>query len=62
MADNNSREDLVRSFRVVTGVDEERATFFLQSAAWNMDVRTLMDAHISCLAVYFTLLFVCRLL
>ena len=29
---------LVDNFKVVTGADAERATFFLQSAAWNLQV------------------------
>ena len=37
MAEN--QEALISQFRGVTGVDEERAIFFLQSAAWNVDVR-----------------------
>lgn len=38
MAENSSQKELINSFKAVTGVDDERATFFLQSAAWNMDV------------------------
>ena len=33
------QEGLIKNFIAVTGVDRERAVFFLQSAAWSMDVR-----------------------
>ena len=36
MADH---EEMVKNFKMITGVDQERAVFFLQSAAWNLDVR-----------------------
>ena len=40
MAESSSQRELIEKFKAVTGVDDERATFFLQSAAWNMDVST----------------------
>ena len=36
---SSSQESLIDSFIAITGVDKERAAFFLQSAAWNLDVR-----------------------
>lgn len=38
---SSSQESLVDSFIGITGVDRERAIFFLQSAAWNLDVRAI---------------------
>lgn len=32
------REEKVAQFSAVAGVDAERATFFLESAAWNLEV------------------------
>lgn len=34
-----SQEQSVREFVAVTGVDEERARFFLESAGWSLHVR-----------------------
>lgn len=34
-----SQEESVREFVAVTGVEEERARFFLESAGWNLQVR-----------------------
>lgn len=31
---------LITQFREVTGVDEQRAQFFLESAGWQIDVRS----------------------
>ena len=39
MADS-LREDLIAQFTGVTGSDPERAQFYLESAAWNLDVRS----------------------
>lgn len=36
MSDN---EELVSQFTAITGVDDERAKFFLESSAWKLDVR-----------------------
>ncbi len=33
------QESLITNFISVTGVDRERAIFFLQSSAWNLEVR-----------------------
>lgn len=33
------RERAIDSFKDVTGVDTERAQFYLESAAWQIDVR-----------------------
>lgn len=33
-----SQEESVREFVAVTGVEEERARFFLESAGWNLQV------------------------
>ena len=33
------KEGLVAQFMAITGVDTERATFYLESAEWNLDVR-----------------------
>ena len=41
MADNNKQEEIIDKFIVVTGAERERAVFFLQSAAWNLEVREL---------------------
>lgn len=40
MADGgkDQEEASIDNFRGITGVDRERAVFFLQSAAWNLDV------------------------
>lgn len=32
------KEEKVAQFSAVAGVDAERATFFLESAAWNLEV------------------------
>lgn len=34
-----SQEQSVKEFVAVTGVDEERARFFLESAGWSLHVR-----------------------
>lgn len=33
-----SQEESLREFVAVSGVDEERARFFLESAGWNLQV------------------------
>jgi hypothetical protein len=38
MASEKEQETAVGSFMGITGVDKERAVFFLQSAGWNVDV------------------------
>ena len=38
MADAASHSELIAQFTSVTGVDAERAKFFLESAAWKLDV------------------------
>ena len=38
MADATSHSELIAQFTSVTGVDAERAKFFLESAAWKLDV------------------------
>lgn len=40
-----SQEQSVREFVAVTGVDEERARFFLESAGWSLHVRFLVLSH-----------------
>ena len=39
MADAASHSELIAQFTCVTGVDAERAKFYLESAAWKLDVR-----------------------
>ena len=39
--DPASHSDLIAQFTGVTGVDAERAQFYLESAAWNIDVSVL---------------------
>lgn len=34
------REELVSQFRDVTGTDSERAQFYLDSSAWQLEVRS----------------------
>lgn len=34
-----SRDESVREFVAVTGVEEERARFFLESAGWDLQVK-----------------------
>lgn len=36
--DDNSRSEIIAKFASVTGVDEERAKFYLESSNWNLDV------------------------
>lgn len=38
-----SQEQSVREFVAVTGVDEERARFFLESAGWSLHVRLFLS-------------------
>lgn len=40
-----SQEQSVREFVAVTGVDEERARFFLESAGWSLHVRFFVLSH-----------------
>lgn len=40
-----SQEQSVREFVAVTGVDEERARFFLESAGWSLHVRILCTVN-----------------
>lgn len=41
MADQKQQEEgeLVAQFTAISGVDADRAKFFLESAAWNLEVR-----------------------
>ena len=38
MADSEERRSLISRFVNVSGVSEERAKFFLESASWNLEV------------------------
>lgn len=40
MADNaQDQSQMILQFKVVTGVDEERARFYLEAANWTLQVR-----------------------
>ena len=36
------KEGLITQFTAITGVDVDRATFYLESANWNLDVSNLL--------------------
>ena len=38
MADAASHSELIAQFTGVTGVDTDRAKFYLEAAGWNLDV------------------------
>ena len=38
------KEGLVAQFMAITGVDTDRATFYLESAGWNLDVSFLVSS------------------
>jgi len=38
MADSEEQRDLISRFVGVSGMSEERAKFFLESASWNLEV------------------------
>jgi len=38
MADSEEQRSLISRFVAVSGVSEERAKFFLESASWNLEV------------------------
>ena len=40
-----SHSDLIAQFTGVTGVDAERAKFYLESAAWKLDVSLYLYPH-----------------
>ena len=40
------KEGLVAQFMAITGVDTERATFYLESAGWNLDVRLYLSTFV----------------
>jgi len=39
MADSEERDGLISRFVSVSGVSEERARFYLESASWNLEAR-----------------------
>ena len=41
MSDSASQNELIAQFTGVTGVDTDRAKFFLESEGWNLDVSLL---------------------
>lgn len=38
MADQNAKTEMINQFKDLTGVPEDRAKFYLESAAWNVEV------------------------
>lgn len=38
----SSNEELVANFREVTGIDEQRARFYLESSGWQLEVTHVM--------------------
>lgn len=47
MSDSNHSE-ILSEFRAVTNVAEDRAKFYLESANWDLQVRTHLRMHIIC--------------
>lgn len=45
MSDSNHNE-ILSEFRAVTNVAEDRAKFYLESANWNLQVRTIYSTYI----------------
>ena len=41
MADDARQNELIAQFTGVTGVEAERAKFYLESAAWELDVSSI---------------------
>ena len=53
MADSEERESLISRFVSVSGLSEERAKFYLESASWNLEVRPCVAVVVLWLAVSF---------
>lgn len=53
MAENSSQEALIANFISITGADKERAVFFLQSAAWNLEVSSDCFSIVLCHSVVY---------
>ena len=49
--EDDYQRGLVDNFIAVTGADAERATFFLQSAAWNLQVKLFAYYTLSTITV-----------
>lgn len=57
MSDSNQNE-ILSEFRAVTNVAEDRAKFYLESANWNLQVRTIytyMNCQRKCKSVHNTI-------
>ena len=39
----SNNDELVNNFREVTGIDEQRARFYLESSGWQIDVTNDLD-------------------
>ena len=44
MDDAANQSELIASFTNITGVDADRARFYLESSGWNLDVRLIFNA------------------
>ena len=39
----SANDELVANFREVTGIDEQRARFYLESSGWQLEVRQMKN-------------------